>query len=372
MAKPGLKKNYLVVKHNSLNEMRTKGMTLQELRLFSIYLSKINPEDLATRRVRFSLSDFRVITDLQDLNVLYFKKVLYNLVRKTVDIPTERGGFSVFNIFRECTVDVDEDGIWYVEIDADDKALPLLFDFQSHFFKYELWNTLRLKGKNQHRMYEVLKQYEKVGYKIISIADLKGMLGIEENEYPQYKIFKRDVLEVCRRAMFQLTDISFDYTPHSKKGRKIHELKFVVTKNKDYIDPLSLSQFIDLNARIALDGDQDDHDNKQLNLDDVDENGIVRATGKSRIYEEQIIFLMTACDNEFTREQIIFLYDSISEVAPQIHSNKMKSHDYLQRKYREMDMRKPTKSRFGYLKALIARGEESQIQTKNAKGEIDR
>jgi len=353
MATSKLKKNYLVVKLNSLNEMRTKDMSLQELRLFSVYLSKINPKDANTRRVRFSLVDFQNIMDLQRLNLQYFKKVAYSLVRKTVSIPTEREGLSVFNIFRECTIDVDENGVWYIEIDADDKALPLLFDFQSHFFKYGLWNTLRLKGKNQLRMYEVLKQHEKVGYRIISIADLKGMLGIHENEYMQYKEFKRCVLEVCKKALAESTDISFSYEPHSKKNRKIHELKFTITKNKDYVDPLGLDKFINTeNIKAAIEDTAD-----VIDLDDIDENGNVRSTGKSRIYEERVSFLMDACDNEFSREEIIVLYDVMAEAMPHLHHDEMKSHDYLMQKYREMNMRKPDKSRFGYLKTLITKSE---------------
>jgi len=346
-----LKKDYLVVKRNTLNEMRIKDMSLQELRLFSIYLSKINPQDPSTRRVSFPLVDFQAIMDLRRLNVQYFQKVAYGLVRKTVGVPTERGGLSVFNIFRECTIEADETGEWRVEIDADDKALPLLFDFQGHFFRYELWNTLRLKGKNQLRMYEILKQREKTGYRIISIVNLKSMLGIQENEYPQYKEFKRCVLETCRKALSELTDISFTYEPHSKKGRRIDELKFVISKNRDYIDPLHLDKFIDLNNSHVVFEEEDNRYNE------IDENGIVLSTGRHYIYEERINFLMSSCNNEFSKEQIIVLYGLMAQSVPHIHSHEMKSHDYLQQKYREMDMRQPSRSRFGYLKALITKND---------------
>ena len=346
MAKTKLKKDYLVVKLNSLNEMRTKEMSLQELRLFSIYLSKINPQNQNTRLVRFSLEDFRNIMDLRQLNVQYFQKIAYGLVRKTVSVPTERGGLSVFNVFRECTIEVDENGVWHIEIDADDKALPLLFDFRSHFFKYELWNTLRLKGKNQLRMYEILKQCEKIGHRVISIEDLKGMLGIKESEYPQFKEFRRCVLEVCKKALAENTDISFVYEPYSKKGRKVYELKFTINKNKDYKDPLKLDKFIDLDDNAFIENDY-----QEIDLDDIDENGNVRATGKHWKYEERITFLMDACDGEFSRKQMIVLFDNMPD---SVKYDENTSHDYLQSKYREMDMRKPSKSRFGYLKKIIS------------------
>lgn len=46
-----LYENAIVSKRNVLNELRSNNMTVQELRFFSIYLSKINPWDISTRAV---------------------------------------------------------------------------------------------------------------------------------------------------------------------------------------------------------------------------------------------------------------------------------------------------------------------------------
>jgi len=320
-------------------------MTLQELRLFAIYLSKINPKDPATKLVRFPLSDFLSIMELKEPNVPYFKKVAESLLCKPVLIPTERGGFDAFGLFSRFKVDSDENGDWYVDINATDEAMPLLFDYRGHYFKYELWNALRLKGKNQLRMYEVLKQYERKGYRVISVSDLKGMLGIDMKEYPQFKFFRQNVLEPCKKALTENTDISYTYEAHSKKGRAIHELKFIITKNKDFVDPLGLEKFIDIKAQVSCEVKP-----QQIDFDDIDENGNVRATGRHWKYEERITSLMGACLNEFSREQIMVLFDVMPDFAKLDESI---SHDFLQLKYREMDMRKPTQSRFGYLKKLI-------------------
>ena len=55
----GLFDTAIVQKRNVLNELRKNSMSLQELRFFSIYLSKINSRDISTRIVRFSLEDFK-------------------------------------------------------------------------------------------------------------------------------------------------------------------------------------------------------------------------------------------------------------------------------------------------------------------------
>jgi hypothetical protein len=286
-------------------------------------------------------------------NIAHLKNSVDGLLMKIVGVPDEKGtGIIRFQLFKECKIAEDERGGWYIEIDAHDRALPLMFDLKSHFFKYELWNALRLKSKNQLRMYETLKQYERVGYRIISVEKLRSILGIGIDEYTKFNDFRRDVLDVCQKALAVYTDISYVYEPHGKKGRggKILELKFSITKNKGFVDPLGLDEFIELkNESIA------ESDIQKIDFDDTDENGIVRATGRHWKYEERITVLAEACMDEFSREQIAVLFDKMPEF---VKYDENTSSDYLQSKYREMEMRKPEKSRFGYLKKII--GEERE------------
>ena len=104
----------IVEKRNVLNELRANNLTLQELRFFSIYLSKINPYDQSTRAVKFKLSDFQKIMDFKKLNIVQLKAATDSLLTKLVHLPKESGGFSTFQLFKECTVDKDSGGEWYV------------------------------------------------------------------------------------------------------------------------------------------------------------------------------------------------------------------------------------------------------------------
>jgi len=243
---PKIDNEYVVTKRNVLNEIRTNTMSLQELRFFSIYLSKINPDDLNTRVVRFPLEEFKAIMDLGRINIEHMKASTNNLLSKVVNVPNNSGGYSGFQLFKQCVVDVDERGGWYVEIDAHDKALPLMFEFRERYFTYKLWNALRLKSSNQLRMYELMKQYEKIGHRVISLDELKSFLGIEKKEYPRYDNFRRWVLDACKVALAENTDIAFTYAPFGKKGKggKIIQIRFEIKRNEGFIDPLSLSDFI--------------------------------------------------------------------------------------------------------------------------------
>lgn len=344
------KKNHLVSKQNVLNEMRSYDMTLQELRFLIIYLSKINHTDLSTRVVKFTISELEGILGIgPSVRTSYYQDVARSLLSKSIEVPAP-GGFKMFNLFNYVKVFTDDkDGKTYFEFNAHDEALPLLFEYQNKYFSYQLWNALYLRSKNQIRMYEILKQYEWLGTRVISVESLKEQLGISENEYDEFKYFRKDVLDVCQKAINENTDISFTYEVHSRKQRKIHELKFDITrnisKNEKYTEHETFRNLIGMGGNPVIESDLQETD-----FDDVDENGIVRSTGRHWRYEEKITFLMSACNDEFTREQMIVLLDNIPK---NIESGNNASYDYLQTKYREMDMRKPEKSRFGYLKKMI-------------------
>jgi len=247
-----LKENYLVEKRNMLNEIRANNMTLQELRFFAIYLSKINARDTSTRVVRFTMDDFRAIMGLGRIDIKYMKNVTNSLLCKVVNVPIvdEKGrnrGYTGFQIFKECTVSQDEHGEWYVEIDAHDKALPLMFDFKRDYFSYPLFNALRLRSANQIRMYELLRQYKQIGSKVYLIDELKKDLWLGENEYPRFGDFKIWVLDVCQQALREHTDIKFAYAPYGKRGKsgRILSLIFYIEENNEYTDQLTLDMFID-------------------------------------------------------------------------------------------------------------------------------
>jgi plasmid replication initiation protein len=241
-------KKMLIEKRNVLNEMRSSHFTLQESRFFCIYLAKINPRDPeATRRVRFPLRDFAQIMDITGtFNSTYIKNVTDSLLQKIVSVPTGRGGYSSFQLFKKFTVDREDDySEWYIEIDAHDDSLPLMFDIQDRYMTYELWNVLILKSVNQIRMYEILKQYERLGERTLKLEDLKELLGIDKKEYPQFERFRVKVLNACQQALKEYTDIKFEWEV-SKRGQrgKILEIKFFIYQNDEYRDISNLDFYL--------------------------------------------------------------------------------------------------------------------------------
>ena len=296
----------IVQKQNILNEIRANNLTLQELRFFSIYLSKINPYDKSTRAVTFKLTDFQKIMDFKRLNIVQLKAATDSLLTKLVHIPKESGGYTTFQLFKECTIDKDSSGEWYVSIDAHDKALPLMFDFKDRYFKYELWNALRLKSANQIRMYEILKQYENIGKREIKVDDLRELLGIAPNEYPRWDRFKDRVLDSCQQALKQFTDICYTYERgKTGTGGKWITIIFYISTNIEYDGQMTMLE-LDLQNYIDLDALKEPKPEKTIEPD-------------SKLGD--LGFYSSACNDEFTTAQM----ESIMQIVNQI---KLPPHEY--------------------------------------------
>ena len=236
--------NFKVERSNQLNQLNPSGMNLTEIRFLAIYQAKINARKPETRVVTFSLEEFCSIMEVKELNISHIKRVADSIICKPVHLPDGEGGLYVLPLFRKCHIRIDKMTCkWYVDIICSDEVLPYMFEMKKNYFTYELWNALKLKSVNQVRMYEILKQYEKIGERIVTLDDLKCMLGISLKEYARYQDFRTKVVEVCQQALQQYTDIKYTFEP-MRKGRKIHALKFTITKNKNFKDDLKLKEFI--------------------------------------------------------------------------------------------------------------------------------
>lgn len=347
----------IVEKRNVLNELRSNNMTLQELRFFSIYLSKINPWDISTRVVRFPLSDFQRIMELGRINMQHIRMRIDSLLMKIVHIPNERGGYTAFQLFKKCRVDQDRNGEWYVEIDAHDEALPLMFDFKNRYFKYELWNALRLKSANQVRMYEILKQYEGVGRRELPIAELRSLLGISATEYnDRFDNFRRKVLDSCQQALKETTDICFTYERGKVgKGGKWLTIIFHIRKNEDYIDQLTLSEFINMQP-----------DPEPVVIETAGTEAPEPASGLSVYGSDRLAALANACGDEFGKDEMQRISQILGRIRippdPETESLEWGRIFYLQEKYtalnaeaarKEKTGEAPIKNRFKYFLRML-------------------
>jgi plasmid replication initiation protein len=227
----------IVNKSYKLNAMRQGYATLREQRIFVTYLARINPLNPESRTIRLAFEEFAELCEIkEERNIETYRKLAKNILNKIVILPLQNGGFDGFVLFERCVVSQDnKTGEWFFEMTATQTAMPYFFDIKP-YFSYELQSALKLKSLNQIRFYEIIKQREKIGVFDIKLSELRELLGILPEEYPEYKHFKQNVLEPCKKEINNLTDINFDYTA-KRIGRKVGIISFtIITKNDDKIN----------------------------------------------------------------------------------------------------------------------------------------
>jgi len=103
------------------------------------------------------------------------------------------------------------------------------------FARLRVHFLLKLSGKYAVTLYEILEGFanRRDGRCAVSIEDLRTWLKVPPDAYPDWKDFKKRVLEP---AVKQINDdpigagFSVEYTP-IRKGRFYHEIVFIMTKN---------------------------------------------------------------------------------------------------------------------------------------------
>ena len=87
--------------------------------------------------------------------------------------------------------------------------------------------------------------YETIGRRELPVSELRELLGINPDEYDRWANFKMRVLDSCQQALKEMTDICFTYERGKVgNGGKWRTIIFHIQKNEDYIDQLTLSEFI--------------------------------------------------------------------------------------------------------------------------------
>ena len=116
----------------------------------------------------------------------------------------------------------------YIDVMVQDNMKPFLLQLQRNFTAYDLRNVVKL-GVYSVRMYELLKQYESIGSRTLSIDEMKRMFELN-HEYQKYNDFYRWVIKPSEEEINRYTDILIYNIERLKEGRKITALRFKFRK----------------------------------------------------------------------------------------------------------------------------------------------
>jgi len=119
-----------------------------------------------------------------------------------------------------------------IEYEISPKLKPYLLELKERFVQYSLRYILPLKSTYSIKIYQLLKEYEKLKERTFKLEELYGILQVP-NSMKRYDNFKRKVLQVAERELKEHGDIYFEFE-ELKKGRKVFEIVFKIKKNEKY------------------------------------------------------------------------------------------------------------------------------------------
>lgn len=233
----------LVRKSNNLVEGKYR-FDIWEMRVFTKMLTMILPNDEDFKEYRIYLKevidDFNLSNDKQSYKLL--KDGAVKLMKKEIKIirDTEEGE-KEFLTYIAVGLDsfTSKTKGSYLDISFHPKMKPFLLQLQTQFLMYDVRNILQLQSSYSVRIYELLKQYEKIGKRTFSIDNLKETLSVID-KYPLYANFKQRIIVKAQEDLAAFTDISFTFE-EIKKGRATHTIVFTIKSNKTIVEERKLA-----------------------------------------------------------------------------------------------------------------------------------
>ena len=233
-----------VVKRNPLVEAKFQATPL-EYKILMVAASKISSSDNVLKDITFTTDEFNSLRDVKmegGYNEKYMKRVCERLVGKSVSVKNStmkeyvpdhdmgNEGYTIFPWLHHIKYNNST-----VKIRFHEYMKPLLLYVlgNEEYTKYLLENITKCDSFYAMRIYELMKQYQKIGERIIEVQELREMLGIEPKKLARYGDFKRNVIEISHKEINEKTDIRMDYE-EIKQGRKVVAIKFYVKPKNKY------------------------------------------------------------------------------------------------------------------------------------------
>lgn len=205
-------------------------LSLWEMRVLIRMLSFIEKEDTDFEEYDISVQDFKSYFDIDNDGSVYtrLRDAVRSLMKKIITIrrklPDGRVEETEMPMIVSLSKIVDDKS--KLRISFHPKMRPYLLELKDKYLMYKIDNVLRLPTSYSIRLYELTKQYAKIGKRSLSIDEFKKILGIED-KYKQYTHLKKRIIEPSIEHINEHTDIILAYK-EEKKGKKVVKLLFVI------------------------------------------------------------------------------------------------------------------------------------------------
>ena len=108
---------------------------------------------------------------------------------------------------------------------------PYLLNLKETYTKYRLGYVINFKSEYSFRFYELMKQYEAIGERTITVEEIKDLLMIDNDKYTKYSHLKAKVIQKAIEEINKYSDIKVILEKEEKEGKKVVGLVFSINKN---------------------------------------------------------------------------------------------------------------------------------------------
>lgn len=233
-----------IVKSNAMIESMYKLSAVEQKLILSL-CSKISSSDNVFNNFEMSVAEFARFMgyDNKECKVnARLKKKCEELAGRTIEInrgTAQRPIWYIFNWFHHIQYEV---GKGIITLQFHDDLAPYLLNLQSQYTKYRLGYVMNFKSEYSFRIYELMKEYEKIGERTLPLEELRHYLYIDKDKYNKYSHFKERVIKPAIQEINKYSDININLINEEKKGKKIVGLIFEIRQNNykypidDFID----------------------------------------------------------------------------------------------------------------------------------------
>lgn len=220
-------------------------LNTSEIKFIMTILAQIDSDDKVFNTYEIKVSELE--TKLQtEQNETRLKQFAKKLMSKPLEVPTN-DGWIVFNWFSKIQY-VRGQSKFIVRIDNDLK--PYLLELKERFVKYNLSYILNLTSNYSIRIYQLLKEHEKLTRRTFTVLELQELLQVPKS-LMVYADFKRKVLQVAEKELIENCDIFFEFE-EIKEGRKINEILFRIKPNRAILPNNQPSLFVSEPSKYQL------------------------------------------------------------------------------------------------------------------------
>lgn len=239
-----MKTNYncaLVTKSNDLVEASYK-LSTNEQKIILMLTASLRMEDEEFRSFSISVRELNNILGLKHQNTYQdIRKLVLGLQKKTLSIYKDNLIVDV-NWLAAAKYHLDKG---MVELRFDEDLKGYLLGLKDRFTSYPFNEVIQFKSQFTFRIFELLKQYEKIKVRTLPLEELRAMLRIEPEQYQPYANLKNRVLLSAQSELEEKSRLIFDFE-EIKEGRKVVKIKFLIKTQAIKVEQLSFSSLRDI------------------------------------------------------------------------------------------------------------------------------